>query len=337
MKLQIKILLSILTILALFSCSWQGIEENAPKRYVVYVPHTQLDKSVEMGVFDKATHINLSFFNANDAGEFEYEEKVSKLQEYIAQAHQNGVKVLLSIGGGIGEDSPIVEIYHNLLKSEDSRAKLVSNLISLVELLDADGIDNDLEDICIDRYYNNFVEQLYDLLHPENRIITAAVAPYTSYLISSKTFERYEFINLMAYDYTGLGSDKPGLLAGEDRLRRELFYYCGTRRIHPHKVVVGLPFYGYWWKQDSRGTTVQKGAISYKKLLSEYGEKTLVGDILEIEADGFTTTYSYNCIDTIRRKTKDLIGYGGMMCWHFTMDSEEPTTSLSDVIIQAQK
>jgi len=337
MKLQIKIFLVILITVSITSCFWQGIEEDAPKRYVVYVPYTELDKSIEMGVFDKATYINISFFNPTAIGEYEYKENISQLQEYIIQAHNNEVKVLLSIGGGISKESPLVAIYHDLLKSNSNRALLVDNLIAFVELLDADGIDNDLEDVCIDIYYNTFVKQLYEQLHPKGRIITAAVAPYTSYSISSKTFERYEFINLMAYDYTGLGSDEPGLIAGEDRLSRELFYYCGVRGIHPHKMVVGLPFYGYWWKQDSNGKTVKKGAIAYKTLVTEYPQKVVLGDILKIEVDGFTTTYSFNCMETVKRKTETLSGYGGMMCWHFTMDSADETTSLSNVVVQAQK
>lgn len=316
------------------SCNVEGNDVNPPNRYVVYVPWKATDKAIERDVMTTATHINLAFFNPDINGDFILDTSdISRLQAFCDLADSTEVKVLLSIGGGIsqGKDSPIVAIYKKLLK-DDNRKLLVDNVIELVELLGADGIDNDLEDICIDLNYDQFVEDLYIQLEPQGRLITAAVAKYTSHQIQKETFNKYDFINLMAYDYTGLGSNIPGPLADEEHLQRDIYYYCKTRGIDPHKLVIGLPFYGYWWKKDSLGDLIDKGAISYEKLSQRYYDKVLAEDTLIIQEDGNTITYCFNTRTTIKRKTENAAGFGGVMCWHYTMDSEDPNFSLNEAI-----
>jgi chitinase len=316
------------------SCYWEGIVEDAPGRYVAYLPKNQCELGVERGVLDLATHVDLAFFNPDESGQFILsEDEITSLKHFTTQAHQAGVKVLISIGGGLGleKTSPIIAIYDHWLKPEN-RNGLIDNLAGLVDIIGADGIDNDLEDICITYHYDGFVQALSKELKTKDYLLTAAVAPYTSAKISDATFDCYDFINLMAYDYTGLGSDQPGPLADISRLDRELYYYGKIRGIHPHKIVVGLPFYGYWWKEDSKGNTIDRGAISYSNLVEKHSSLMTDSDQLIVKESDTTVTYCYNTAQTIKDKIQRYKGYGGMMCWHFTMDSELSDWSLNEVL-----
>ncbi len=358
-----SLLLIMFVCLLLTGCLSEGIEENSPNRYVAYASAKHTQRALENNILDKATHVNLYFVNPDvETGKILFKEKTQKeLHHFVAEAHKKGVKVIISIGGGLGlEDkltNPIYLAFDKWLKKEN-RATLIQNYIDLINEYNFDGIDNDLEDVCITSTYNPFVLEMREALDktfPDNpKLWTAAVAPYTSVKISGKALHSYDFLNLMSYDHTVV-SRPPGPVASWSRLKSELIYYCDIRRIHPHKIVIGVPFYGYWWSKTA-STNFEwgnpRGAITfetiYETLLADLSteelfaleDKTILPNTFldldgnEIELD---STLFYSSPKTILEKTLFAKKFGGVMSWNYHYDTPENSdakVNLSDIIIE---
>src|SRR5262245_54765891 len=103
----------------------------AQPKVVAYVPNwIELETFAATIDYAKVTHINIAFENPlNDAGELSFNSKNLPL---IARARTNGVKILVSIGGGAASgDKAMLNRYFNLL-NETNRAGFVSRLVDYV-------------------------------------------------------------------------------------------------------------------------------------------------------------------------------------------------------------
>jgi spore germination protein YaaH len=331
-------LLSAFFILLICSCAVPNMNlADAPNRYIGYVPLGNLDYEANSQFYNQTTHLNLCFFNADEQGNIVYHNQSDaadlELVQFVEKAQNNGQKVLISLGGGISDDSPLIAIYEKIL-ADDYRTDFIKNLMDYVNQFEVDGLDIDLEYKCINQYYNVFIQELAAALHTEGKLLTCAIAKYQGVLLTKKTLESYDFLNLMIYDYTGLGSDIPGDLGSYKHVEREMDYWTGLRGIDAKKIVIGVPYYGYWWEQTPAGATVTKGAISYKGLTDLYPQQIKTLDNFTVTKDnGNTVTYCTNSIATIKEKAKLSRYYGGIMCWHLLNDSADAEFNLGGVVV----
>lgn len=90
--------------------------------------------------FDKLTHINYAFLIPNEDGTFQSLSNAWKLEQLVARAHQNGVQVLISVGGWGWDDQ-----FEAMAASPERRATFVSQLVAFVQQYDLDGADIDWE------------------------------------------------------------------------------------------------------------------------------------------------------------------------------------------------
>ncbi len=112
----------------------------------------------------------------------------------VATAHAAGVKVILSIGGG-GGDQQIIQFYNPGLS-----AALVNSLDKYVSAHGFDGVDLDIEDPSnMGAPYAALVNALIARFHPEGKIVTAAVAKYLQSSAPASTLHQFDFINVMNY------------------------------------------------------------------------------------------------------------------------------------------
>ena len=161
--------------------------------------------------FTKMTHLMLAFATVsgtntwgNSLGD------TSDVQTIVAAAHAQGVKVLVSIGGG-GGDQTVISAY----QSASNIAPLVANLDAMVAAMNLDGVDVDLESPSSQTSGSNypaFVAKLIATFHPEGKLVTTASAEY---IVQGQnpdativaTLNSFDFINDMVYsnnysDYT---------------------------------------------------------------------------------------------------------------------------------------
>lgn len=291
-------------------------------RIVGYLPtYTTMYSSPSTVPYDKLTHINVSFAEVDANGNVGLS-NTNFLDQVVTLAHQNNVKVLMSIGGGATPDG----FYPVLLASTTKRNAFINSLLTFTELHDLDGLDIDLEGSDITADYDAFVLALGDSLHEESKEITAALATWSGGNVSSNVLAMYDFINIMAYDHTGpWNPDKPGHHSTFDQAFSDLNYWIKNKDLPASKAVLGLPFYGYEFKTN--GTA---GSWRYSTIVDRFAGAEFKDEV--------SNTIYYNGITTIEDKTKLALNKGsGVMIWEISQDSNDPEKSLLNAIYETVK
>jgi len=221
--------------------------------------------------YDKLTHINYAFgiidpITYNVIG---YDPNI--LSEVITNAHLHYVKVLLSIGGWTGS-----EFFTEMTSSEENMNAFIENVHSIILNFNLDGIDIDWEypgrvgnnnkpDFANDvPNYLILLKKLRETLG-EEKLITAAVSPTPfeqngRVLNDLSEFSNYfDFISVMAYDYSGSWSslishhesfDIPE--KGHDFSFKKSIQNWIIRGFPPEKIVAGVGAYGRSWIANSK-------------------------------------------------------------------------------------
>jgi hypothetical protein len=127
--------------------------------------------------FTKMTHLNLAFATVTGTNSWGTTlGDTGDVQTLVTAAHAKNVKVLVSIGGG-GGDQSVISAY----QSASNIAPLVANLDTMVQAMNLDGVDVDLESPGSQTSSSNypaFVKQLIQTFHAEGKLVTTASAEY---------------------------------------------------------------------------------------------------------------------------------------------------------------
>jgi chitinase len=278
-------------------------------RIVGYV--TDWDVTVELIQFDKLTHINYAFLLPEADGTVSDVANSWKLDQVVARAHAQGVKVLISVGGW-GEDQP----FEVLAAQPETRANIVAALQSYVKDHALDGVDIDWEypnGAASAKNYLALMQALRAALQPDGKLLTAAVAALgeNGDGILKEVFDQVDFLNVMVYDGPEINHASYGYaVAALD--------YWGARGLPPEKAVLGVPFYS------------RPGELTYRKLV-DHNPAAAHAD----ELDYFGQKVYYNGIPTLRQKTRlALQRASGIMIWALPQDTTDGT-SLLNAIYQA--
>ena len=193
------------------------------------------------------------------------------------------LKVLISLGGWL--DSGESDKYSRLVSNSTARKLFIKNAISFLMKYNFDGLDLDWEfpkcwqGACnsgpdIDR--QNFVALIKELRrefskHPIPLLLTAAVSAnkliIDSAYDSQELAQNLDFVNLMSYDYNGIGS--PNALHHSPLVQHPKFsddkysnvnftidYWLNEKHFPAYKMILGIPFYGrsFQLKSGSEGS-----------------------------------------------------------------------------------
>ncbi len=287
-------------------CFWQGLKAQPfPFRIVGYVPNW-IDVVAFANNFNysRVTHLNFAFQNPDASGNFT--ESNDGLTTLVTKAHQNKVKVLISVGGASSANDPLKTNYQNLISTADKRAVFISKILVYLKTYKLDGLDLDEEGPAINTNYAAFVKQLSDSLKSRSLLFSAAVG-WGSENIPNPAFQYFDFINLMAYDLTGSWDiSHPGQHSPYWYAQKMINDYK-SRGVGKEKICLGVPFYGYGFYKKS-------GSFSYKQILASYPDAW--------STDKVSDTIYYNGMNTIWRKTKlALSEASGVMIWELSGDA----------------
>ena len=257
------------------------------------------------------THLNLAFIRTDSSGKFS---APAWIDSVIMLAHAAKVKVLASIGGG---NAPA---YYTQLLSDEHRTHFVDELVGFIEFHQLDGIDVDLEGKLIDEHYTALLDELSQRLHPQKKILSAAVATWLSPRISDEALTKLDLVNIMSYDKTGpwtpgqAGPHSPYEMAEQD-----LHHWGAERKVAKKKLILGVPFYGYWFAKDS------VRSMTYAAILANFPGASLQDSVVTTD----NTIIYYNGAATIRRKTLlALQKAGGIMVWQLLQDADNDASLL---------
>ncbi|RYG48149.1 glycosyl hydrolase family 18 [bacterium] len=312
---------AILSAAFLLSCIDAGAEPvpkpQARKFVVAYVPNwIELEAFVETIEYKKITHINIAFENPTDAeGTMSFDPKDQKL---IDKAKENGVKILISIGGGSASDDPVLKPRYFDLISAKKRSMFAAKLAAYIQEHGFDGLDVDLEGPSINEDYGAFIDELAKALKPKGKLLTSALSQgYGGDRVPASAFEKFDFVNVMAYDGTGpWGKDRPGQHSSLDFAKQNVKFWT-DRGLPKSKTVLGVPFYGYGF-----GDAYRNYGYDYKEILAKFpgAENT----------DQVGSTIWYNGLPTMRAKAKYAMDEGllGVMIWSLDEDVLGPRSLL---------
>ena len=315
-----KILFILLVIITVISCSKEDsvIEEeennnsiSEKAKVVGYLPWYRFSQNDKIE-YCKITHLNIAFANPESDGTIILPNNSSGITlENItstAKSKNNGIKIYISLAGG-GIQSPLLERWKNFLASSQERSVLVNKIVSFVVDNNLDGVDVDLEWDAVTQGYSDFVIELKSALASKGKGMTAAFPGETRFSnITDEALETFDFINIMAYDYTGpWNPSKPGQHSSYQNAESSVNFWKNIG-VSGDKLTLGVPFYGYDFSNSSSVT-----AFTFGDMVSTNNSYS--------EIDNVGMKY-YNGRPTIKSKVKLASEQvSGIMIWELGQDS----------------
>lgn len=306
--------------------SMQPVQKPTGFKVVGYYPSWKPGETAKPR-YDVLTHINYAFAIPTAEGGLRPLENPDTAKTIIRDAHANGVKVLLAVGGWSYNDTPLEATFVSATATASKREAFANAIVAMCDAYGFDGVDMDWEHPRVDgssaAQYEAFMLTLTQKLHGEGKLLSSAVLGgatadgnvyYDAAAHSDKVLAAVDYINVMAYD----GGD------GERHSQYQFAVDCGsywnkTRGVPADKVVLGLPFY-------ARPSWAGYGDILAAVPNAWQSDK--------VQYNGMEAWY--NGPETIRAKTayaKENLG--GVMIWEVTQDTGNQDKSLQTAIAAA--
>lgn len=293
--------------------------QNTP-RVIGYVPDYRL-YAVNQIDFTKLTHVNYSFGNPDASGNLVVTD-ITPLKNAINATNPN-IEILLSIGGGAVN----VGNWNAVLASASTRAAFISQLVNYTVTNSIAGIDVDLEwDFANNTNYSPFVLELKTALDAQNKSMTAALPGGTLFsVITPQALAAFDFINIMAYDYTGPWQpSNPGQHSSYAHAQSAVAFW--KSHVAASKLNLGVPFYSHTFiNASTTGPDRSFGEI--------VAANPANADVDQIGTDPNGYNEYYNGRPTIAAKVglADSEGLGGIMIWEVAQDSFDQYSLLTTI------
>jgi chitinase len=296
---------------------------QAQTKVVGYIPsYTNMPAVIDRTDLSKLTHINLSFLNPNASGALTSGgnpicmagASAADINYVVQKAHQAGVKVLVSVAGGV---LPACSGNWQTLLQPANRTTLVNNLVQFVNTFNLDGLDIDIEGVVLTNIdnagnYTPFIQALRNAL-PSGKLLTAATASYVGGMVPTSSLPYFDFVNIMSYDAIGPNWGPAGAEHSPYSMAVSDINIWKARGLTKQKMVLGVPFYGYGFNGHAADYT-------YSAILSQFGAGAAQSDLIGTPCVG-CSYITYNGIPTIRSKTQLALQEGsGVMIWELSQD-----------------
>ena len=300
-----------LCIVILVSCSKDdSFEEEITTvdkfaRVVGYLPSYRFDSNEKID-YCKLTHLNLAFANPGSNGKL----IINDFSGVVVRARNenNNIKIYISIGGGYLTDEQ-ASIWSNSIDIKDNRPIIINEIVNFVVDNSLDGVDVDLEWQYVTSGYSNFVIELKSALSAKGKGMTAALPGTTKFdNITQEALQTFDFINIMAYDFTGPWNPTASGQHSSYNNAVESINFWKNTGISQSKLTLGVPFYGYDFSNSSNVTSFTFGQMVSTN--NSYSEIDNVG------------MKFYNGRPTIKSKVKLASEQvSGIMIWELGQDS----------------
>lgn len=292
-------------------------------KVVGYIPsYKNMPAVIDRTDLTKLTHLNLSFLNPNASGLVlsggnpvcMEGASANDLHYVVNKAHQAGVKVLVSIAGGV---LPACSGNWQTLLQPANRATVVNNLLQFVNTFNLDGLDVDIEGVVLTNIdnagnYTPFIQALRNGL-PAGKLLTSATASYVGGMVPTSSLQYFDFVNIMSYDAIGPGWGQAGAEHSPYSMAVSDINIWKARGLTKQKLVLGVPFYGY-------GFNGYVAAYDYNSIVNQFGASAAQTDVIGTRCAGCSYV-TYNGIPTIRSKTQLALQEGsGVMIWELSQD-----------------
>ncbi|MDI6849631.1 MAG: glycosyl hydrolase family 18 protein [Candidatus Saccharicenans sp.] len=258
--------------------------------------------------------------------------------ELVAAAHNQSVKVLLSLGGWGNCDG-----FPPTAASPEKRSRFIGQIVDFCRQNNYDGVDLDWEFVSDEQERQNFsdlVRELSAALRAMNppRLLTMAApsGPYWGRWINFEELHPYfDYISMMTYDYHGTWTDHSGHNSPLYTCQNDpcgsfddSFTYAVIREIPLDKLLLGIAFFGRSFNTDKLyGPSNQSQYYTYtdiQKLLASGWKYNwdFCSQVPFLLSPSRTTLLSYDDIRSVFRKCRYVLdkGAAGVIIWEITAD-----------------
>ena len=237
-------------ILAAFMILSPFVMANAANRYnmsYIYFGNTSTYYQHVESTLNTLNEISPNYFNLKEDGSLDLTLAVDA--QFIRQMHQKGIKVVPFLSNHWDRAKGI--------KALENRERLARELSDAVVRFGLDGVNVDIENVTETEreLYTDFVRLLRDKL-PEGTTLAVAVAPNPwnlekgwqgSYDYASLS-QYSDYLMVMAYDESYAGGPA-GPVASYDFVEATIKHALALAP--KEKIVLGIPFYGRYWKNGA--------------------------------------------------------------------------------------
>jgi chitinase len=343
-KFMLPIKNSLLQVSLLLLLSGSSAWVCAQQKVIGYIASfNDMTATIDATDLSKLTHINISFANPDANGDLVVDGALTcmsdgegvaitatELQSVIDKAQAGGVKVLISVAGGVIPSCS--GNWADMLKPEN-RGAVVEKLITFMEDFNLDGIDVDIEGVLLTNIdnagnYTPFIEALSTELKERNKLLTCATASYVGGMIPVSSIPYFDFVNIMAYDAIGPSWGTPGVQHSTYAMAAAHVELWKERGLAVSQLVLGVPFYGYGFKPNASGVQYDSD-YNFSRIVAEFGTDAANNDLIGT-ACASCNYITYNGIPTIRAKTQLAMAEGsGVMIWELSQDGSGANSLLA--------
>ncbi len=347
-------------------------EKATTKKVIAYVFTLEDNWDIYVEKANQITHINYAFANIKDGKVIEGKdadtENIKRLNEL--KLVNNSLKILISVGGWSWSKN-----FSDAVLTEESREKFAASALAFMLKHKMDGIDLDWEypglpgdgNVHRPEDKENFTAILKLLREKLDKIattkkdylLTIATGASQNYLDHTNMREAHkylDFINIMTYDFYGGGSRRTGHHANLNTSKYDINTQVrsAVNAVEQHvnagipinKIVLGVPFYGRWWKgtqptnnglyQETNGAT---GSYNYKTIVdslqsnkgfTEHWDEAAKTPYIWREIDSLFVTYDNAKSIKIKVDYVNENKLGGIMFWQFNGDNGTLLNTISE-------
>lgn len=327
-------------VLAFFLISIQELEAQTSPKVAGFFGDWHDPSEVSDVQWDKLTDIYFAFLQTDNSGNVSTTTNGSAttiLQPMVTQAHQNGVKVHVSLGGANNSGN-----IGTVINNTTSRNNLISSIISFLQTYDLDGFNMDWEfpsasdATNLGTFMTDLKSQMNTLEGTMNKDLelSSAVGPllWNTDGINSTFTDVCDYVFVMAFDAGGnccvCDDNHSSQEVAENSMLKwatstgipSAIATCGGtatgKNVDPSKIVLAIPFYSN-----------SPHPFSDYKDFSNSDPATYFNDL-----DGIYGGYGFNSKPMIQEKV-DLImntyNGAGVWCWELPADRNDDYSLLS--------
>ena len=257
-------------------------------------------------------------------------------KNYITKAHENGVRVIISIN---------TQNCSTIAASEALCEKFADTCVNFINKYNVDGIDMDWEWPSSSEVSNftRLMKAIYTKVKANNpdHLITAAVGSAQSSRYDLRNSQKYlDYISIMTYDMqsNSKATFQNALYykSGKTYISINDSYNSYTNIVPASKIIIGIPFYArYWTESTGVATTANyQGATSYSSIYNNYitkqsdtvkeyfDEDCQVPYVYDSQTGFFASYDNPTSIDIKAKYAKDQ-GLAGLMFWQYGQDKND--------------
>lgn len=205
-------------------------------------------------------------------------------QNYINWAHSNGYRVWPWVANEATNKAD-KDLTSEILNDYKLREKLISSIVSAVEMYNLDGINLDFENMYESDKdaYSRLVIELAPRLKELGKVLSVDVTAPDGSPDWSLCFNRNvigdvaDYVIFMAYDQHNQSSTEAGTVAGCDWVEANINKFLGQEGVKPEKIILAMPFYTRVWNVTDGG--ISSSAVDMKS------QSTLIPDDAKITWD----------------------------------------------------